>query len=577
MNQNKVKFIIEADDRASPKVSHVEQKVKGLGNTAKVTSGQMAAAGTAIIGSLGLIAHQAVSRAIEFESAFAGVRKTIDTTEEEYSRLAEGIRAKALEIPVDTTELSKIAELGGQLGIAKESVIDFTDTIAKLSVTTNLTSEESAMAFARIAEIMQRPQSEIANMGSAVVGLGNNFATTESEIVEFTNRIAGAGKIAGINAGAIFGISTVFSSVGIQAEAGGTAVQKALLEMNTAVAEGSEKVTDFAKIAGISAEKFADLWKTDASQAFTLFVEGLSKSGDKASTVLGEVIGTDVRLQRAFLSLAGAGDLLRRSISKGTEEFEKNTALTKEAAQRFGTMRSQLQKLKNLFVDVFIDLGQALMPVVSKAVSVLFSGIEKLRNAFKALPEPLQKAIKVFTAITTAGVVLASVFAILNFALGGAAAAVGAVVIAFLPLIATFSAIVGAIYGLKKAYDMNFLGIKDIVDKVFVQFLLPIFQTVERAYLQLKAVFLYAGGGIQGAILVIREVIDQVFGKGAGAEFLRTVKEWTGLIVQAFKNVSSIIKSVVLGIWEFIKPVALGITDFIRAHWDEISSFTKSI
>ncbi len=321
MSQNKVRFVIEADDQASQKVFEVERNVKGLGKTAKHSNSELAIAGTAMVATLGMVASQAVNSAIEFESAFAGVRKTIDATEEEYAKLAEGIRAKALEIPVDTTELSKIAELGGQLGIAKESVIDFTDTIAKLAVTTNLTAEDSAMAFARIAEILQRPQAEIANMGSAVVGLGNNFATTESEIVEFTNRIAGAGKIANINAGAIFGISTAFSSVGIQAEAGGTSVQKALLKMNTAVSTGSDKVAEFAKIAGISAEEFSKMWKTDASEAFTLFVEGLGKAGDKASTVLGEVIGEDVRLQRAFLSLAGAGDLLRRSVAKGTEEW----------------------------------------------------------------------------------------------------------------------------------------------------------------------------------------------------------------------------------------------------------------
>ena len=391
MPQNKVKFIIEADDHASKKVAHVEQKVKGLGKSAKFSNTELAIAGASIVATLGMVASNAVSSAIEFESAFAGVRKTIDATEEEYAKLAEGIRAKALEIPVDTTELSKIAELGGQLGIAKENVIDFTDTIAKLAVTTNLTAEDSAMAFARIAEILQRPQSEIANMGAAVVGLGNNFATTESEIVEFTNRIAGAGKIAGINAGAIFGISTAFSSVGIQAEAGGTAVQKALLKMNTAVAEGNAKVAEFAKIAGVSASDFSEMWKTDAAEAFTLFVEGIGKAGDEASTVLGEVIGTDVRLQRSFLSLAGAGDLLRRTIAKGSEEFVKNTALTKEAAQRFNTMRSQLQKLKNLFTDIFIDFGQAVMPIVAKAVELLSDGIDWLRKMFRSLPRAILK------------------------------------------------------------------------------------------------------------------------------------------------------------------------------------------
>src|SRR5690606_5833079 len=134
------------------------------------------------------------------------------------------------------------------------------------------------------------------------VGLGNNFATTESRITEFTLRIAGAGQIAGLTAGDITGIATAFASLGIGAEAGGTAVQKVLVQMDQAVATMNEDLQVFAATAGMSAQEFAALWEQDAGEAFVRFVNGLGVAGDDAVRVLEGLGLQDERLTRAFLS-----------------------------------------------------------------------------------------------------------------------------------------------------------------------------------------------------------------------------------------------------------------------------------
>ena len=125
--------------------------------------------------------------------------------------------------------------MGGQLGVPTQDLLAFTEAVAMLSVSTNLTSEAAATDFARISNITQEPLKNIDRMGSTVVALGNNFATTEREIVNFTTNIAGAGEIVGLTTSQIFAISTAFTSVGIEAEAGGTATQKVLLAINNAV------------------------------------------------------------------------------------------------------------------------------------------------------------------------------------------------------------------------------------------------------------------------------------------------------------------------------------------------------
>jgi len=103
---------------------------------------------------------------------------------------------------------------------------------------------------------MQESQENVDRMGSVVVDLGNNFATTEREIVDFSTRIAGAAKIAGLSTSDIFGISTAFTSVGVQAERGGTAVSKTLFSMANAVENGGDLLNQFAFVAGQTADEF---------------------------------------------------------------------------------------------------------------------------------------------------------------------------------------------------------------------------------------------------------------------------------------------------------------------------------
>lgn len=171
----------------------------------------------------------------EYETAFAGVRKTVKATEIEFQGLKNQLKDMATRIPMSFSELASIMEQGGQLGVEKENLAKFTEVVAKLGIATNMTSEAAADLLAKYANILKMPLSQIDQLGAVIVQLGNNFATTESDVTNFASRIAGAGKIANMNAAEIMAIATAFSSVGIEAEAGGTAVQKVLLDMNTAV------------------------------------------------------------------------------------------------------------------------------------------------------------------------------------------------------------------------------------------------------------------------------------------------------------------------------------------------------
>lgn len=363
----------------------------------------------------------AIKLAADFESSFAGIRKTMDLTEVEFDQLAQANRDLAKEIPVSVNELNRIGELAGQLGISGvENITAFEDTIAKLAATTDLTADQAAVSFAQIANIIQLPQDQIGRLGSAVVGLGNKFAATESGIAEFTQRIAGAGALVKLTVGDITGIGTAFASLGIEAEAGGTAIQTVFLEMLKAVNTGGEALRGFARAAGVSTEEFARLFKEDAAGAFTLFVEGLAAEGDNAIKVLDDLGLADVRLTRALLSAAGAGDLLSRAIAQGNKDFSENIALNEEARKRFSTFASQLSVFINKVKDLGIAFGNIILPPLTLAVRALGAAVEFAGKVFDFLPGPIKAAIVVFGAFL-------ALLGPLIFALGAFFAVVGSV------------------------------------------------------------------------------------------------------------------------------------------------------
>lgn len=335
------------------------------------------------VASLGLAIRSTVNASIAFEDSFAGVRKTVDATEPEFRELAAGFRGMARDIPVAVTEINKIGESAGQLGVAKDAILDFTRTIADLSVTTDLTADAAADSFARLANITGLPQDEFDRLGATVVDLGNKLAATETEIVNFALRVAGAGKQVRLSEAQILAISGAFTSVGIEAEAGGTAVSKVLGSLQSAVLTGGKALEQFAAIAGQSASDFRTAFEQDAAGAFTRFVEGLEsvrRQGGNVFQVLKDLGLTDQRLTRAFLSIAGAGDLLARSLDIGSTAFRQNTALVEEAEKRYKTSASQLQVFQNRVNDLQIAIGDALVPVLLDVVTPLSEWLANTEN-----------------------------------------------------------------------------------------------------------------------------------------------------------------------------------------------------
>lgn len=313
------------------------------------------AAGTAIAG----IGTFAANEGIEFESAFAGVKKTTEATAAEYAALRQEILAMTREIPAAGDEIAGVAEAAGQLGIEKENLLSFTRTMIDLGESTNMTSEEAAASLAKFANITGMAADDYGKLGSVIVDLGNNFATTEADIVSMATNMASAGELAGFTEPQIMAMATAMSSVGIEADAGGSSMSKMIKKIQVAVETGSKDLKDYAKVAGKSVEQFKEDFEKDGLSAVASFIQGLNdveRNGKSATVILNEMGLTEVRLSNTLLSLANAGPLLSDAVTTANEAWEENVALTNEAAQRYETTESKLAIMKNGFAEMGVTM-----------------------------------------------------------------------------------------------------------------------------------------------------------------------------------------------------------------------------
>lgn len=368
---------------------------------------------------------------MDFESAITGVAKTTDLTDEELAAMSDSIKALSTEIPATTDEIAAVAEAAGQLGIQKDALLDFTEIMTMLGTATNMTADEAATALARFANITGMATDNYGRLGSVIVDLGNNFATTESEIVAMGTRLASAGKLAGLTEPEIMALAAAMSSVGIEAEAGGTAMTQTLNAIEKAVAKGGDDLAEFARIAGMSSEEFSSAWKNDAMSALTSFIGGLGKldeQGESTVLVLEDLGLTGIRQSNMLKALGLAADQMTGAVNTANTAWQQNTALTNEANKRYATAQSRLTMMQNAYNNLKVAIGDAYTPALSEAYGVG----TKVLNSITAF---IQKNPALVNAITAfAGVIGAVVAALAAYAVAAKiAAAASAILTAAIP------------------------------------------------------------------------------------------------------------------------------------------------
>lgn len=375
--------------RAATASKQLGSQVKAHGAALDRMASASTKAGLAVTAGVG----GAVKAAVDWESAWTGVQKTVDASPAQYARLEGQLRSLASVLPVSHQEIAGVAEAAGQLGVKQQDIAKFTSTMVKLGTATNMTSEEAATSLRQFMNVMGTAPKDVDRLAATVVDLGNNSATTERDIVEMGQRLSGTGKQMRMSESQVMAFGAAMASVGINAEAGGTAMSRNWIKIDSAVRSGGQSLQTMAQVSGMSAAQFKKAWQTDAAGATNALIEGLgraSKSGQDVSKLLDQMgikgqYQTDAmkRLAGASAGAGNAQDQLASSLKTAGEGWSQNAALEEEFGRRQQTTASQMQLAVNRIKDAAISLGQAALPVLGRAAQK----VSEYANKFNGLSD----------------------------------------------------------------------------------------------------------------------------------------------------------------------------------------------
>lgn len=370
------------------------------------------------------IAKSSVEAAVELETTMANVRKVTNLGDAAIGRLEQSFRDLSKEIPISTQSLGELAEAGGRMFKQKDDLLEFTRMMADLNNTTNIVGEEGSEAMMRFMSVVKTAPSEFQSLGSSIVDLGNNFTTTESDILLTSKNLASAGRAAGMSTPDILAFGAALSSMNIKAEKGGTAISRLITTLEKEVASGGDKLEKFASIAGMTAEEFADSWRKNPTDALMAFFEGMGKvqeQGGSLISVLDELSIRDIRMSDVVRLLSINHDDLAKAVDRSRSAWQNGSALQQEAAQRYATTAAQLEIQKNRLQDVAVAIGQKLIPILVP----LGEKIVGIADAFSNLDPSLQNAIINFGLFAAAIGPMTTVAGAVSSAIGGMEQAVG--------------------------------------------------------------------------------------------------------------------------------------------------------
>lgn len=350
--------LARASELHTKKVKELEEQ---LGKTT-LTASEMIGELSKIAGSAGGMAVVAKA-AMEFETAMAGVKKVVDGTPEQVSRLSKEIKDLSVELGMTATEVAQIATMGGQLGVPIDKLGEFTTMAGQMVVAFGMSAEEAGNAAAKLANVFNMPIEQVGELGDVINTLGNNMAAKEREIVDAMLRVGGTARQFGLAKEEVAGLTAAMIALGKPPEVASTAINALLTKLQTAQNQGAG-FADGLQMIGTSADEMADNIAQNPQQALSGFLEKLGQLDDRQRSMVsvklfGAEYADDINL------LVGSLGTYNQALGLATDKTATAGAMQKEFQAQMDTAAKKVTQAKAELMALAINIGQHLLPIIS--------------------------------------------------------------------------------------------------------------------------------------------------------------------------------------------------------------------
>ncbi|WP_406245801.1 phage tail tape measure protein [Microbacterium sp. M] len=356
----------ELADLASPRMRYA---LYDVATTTGIFTAGITAAGVAVTG-----------LASSFESSFTNVERTLsdDMGGAAVKELRGELVGLTREMPLAFSQITEIATLGNQLGIAGADVGKFSETVAQFSTVTGLSVDATATAFGSLSELLRNEDgsklavAQYQNLGSAIAYVGRTSVATEAEIIAMSTRLAASASNAGFSAQQVIALSGAFASLRIAPERAQGVMEVYFNRLNTAISQGGPKLEAFARYAGLATSEVEGLVRSDPVEYFRRLATGLGSMDQIAQTGALEQLGLQgIRAGEVFGRVAANVDVFNQAMANSSTSWSQGTELGDQYSLVLDDMATKWQIFLNALSEAGAVIGGILSPALLGALEML--------------------------------------------------------------------------------------------------------------------------------------------------------------------------------------------------------------
>lgn len=408
---NKLDARVKAVDASlknySKNIGNYKSAFEGLSGTLRnLISAFGIATGVALFGQ---IIGDITSTVREFDRQLIAVGKTTNISGDDLNQFGREVVQLGSDLDgVSVQGLLSSAEVAGQLGVkGTENILKFSTAIEKLKLTSDIISQEQVQSFAQFIEVSADSFENADKLASVITQLGNNFATTEAQILSNATEIQKGIAVYNASAEGVLGLGAATSALGSEAETSRSAIQSTFAVINSAIATG-KNLESVLKITGLTQAELSKQFNKDATGVFVKFVEGLNKAKNEGQNLTLVLNDLDITEKRAFTvvgSLAANYEVLRDAVASASEEYKVNEALNREVAAASESINSILGDINDQWQAYILSTNDA------------NDGTKIITDSLKFLRDNLQGIITGFIKYGSVVLTFIGVMRLVNFAI----------------------------------------------------------------------------------------------------------------------------------------------------------------
>lgn len=322
---------------------------------------------------------QVADAAVKFESSMADVRKVVDfDSPEQFKQMGKDILDLSTRIPMAAEGLAQIVAAGGQSGIARDELLGFAESAAKMGVAFDITAEQAGDMMAKWRTAFKMGQSDVVKLADKINFLGNKTAASAPLISDVVTRIGPLGSVGGVASGEIAALGASLVGSGVTSEIAATGIKNLILALVSGESATKSQNEAFAAL-GLNAVDMAKYMQKDARGAILSVLEAVQRlDKEQQASVMAELFGKESI--SAIAPLLSNLDALKTNFDAVSDASKYAGSMEKEFQTRAETTANAMELMNNSIYRTKVAIGQGLLPAIAPVASVVADAATAVGN-----------------------------------------------------------------------------------------------------------------------------------------------------------------------------------------------------